>query len=25
LNSPELSLFTLHEKRKPTDAADAHP
>ncbi len=23
LNSPELSLFTLHEKRKPNDAADA--
>ena len=25
LNSPELSLFTLHEKRKPPDAADARP
>lgn len=23
LNSPELSLFTLHEKRKPPDAADS--
>jgi hypothetical protein len=25
LNLPELSLFTVHEKRKPPDAADARP